>query len=481
MIARMNALNDLTTEVRFRERMRGYDFEEVDSYVKTVSRATAQAAEQISELQQRLAQTESHSSDYEGVPETREMLLRTLVLAQRTADAAVSEARSEAKSITDFAQERAAKRVSEAEAAANERLRSSEERAVQTLAEAEENCQLILAEAKRTAAAELATERARKMEEIQALDATRAELEAATTAIQARLENERSQLRSLSVSFQSFVEQFEPVADAVEPGEETAWAYDLIEVAADAEAPEAGAGEPAAEPQALADADSPGESVLEFPPDPGDRPQAATEDPGDRPQAATEDPGDRPQAATEDPGDRPQAAKKTPAGPKRRKILSRTRWPRTRWPRPLCPIFPRSDGPKRPPTALRAAPRHPNRFPNPHGTRVAWSPGLAGAARSTGSRRACTPATSLRLWPRPPCIHATPTAPNSSMSRPRMTTSSSSNSAGSSAATPPCPTRTLLWPPSSTTMRALGAAVGSASGLDHRTRLNRCYNRESFV
>ena len=282
----MNALNDLSTEVRFRERMRGYDFEEVDSYVKTVSRAAAQAAEQISELQQRLAQTESHSSDYEGVPETREMLLRTLVLAQRTADAAVSEARSEAKSITDFAQARAAKRVSEAEAAANERLRSSEERAVQTLAEAEQNCQLILAEAKRTAAAELATERARKMEEIQALEATRAEVEAATTAIQARLENERSQLRSLSVSFQSFVEQFEPVADAVEPGEETAWAYDLIEKDADAEAPEAGAGEPAAEPRALAGADSPGESVLEFPPDPGDRPQAAAEDHDGMSQAA---------------------------------------------------------------------------------------------------------------------------------------------------------------------------------------------------
>ena len=191
MIARMNALNDLSTEVRFRERMRGYDFEEVDSYVKTVSWAATQAAEQISGLQQRLAQTESHSGNYEGVPETRELLLRTLVLAQRTADAAVSEARTEAKSITDFAQQRAAKTVAEAEAAANERLRSSEERAVQTLTEAEENCQLILAEAKRTAAAELATERARKIQEIQALEATRAELEAATTAIQARLENER--------------------------------------------------------------------------------------------------------------------------------------------------------------------------------------------------------------------------------------------------------------------------------------------------
>ena len=282
MIARMNALNDLTTEVRFRERMRGYDFEEVDSYVKTVSRAADQAAEQISELQQRLAQTESHSGNGEGVRETREMLLRTLVLAQRTADTAVSEARSEAKSITDFAQERAAKTVAEAEAAANERLRSSEERAVQTLAEAEENCQLILAEAKRTAAAELATERARKMEEIQALEATRAELEAATAAIGSRLENERSQLRSLSVSFQSFVAQFEPVADAVEPGEETAWAYDpvekVVEEVADAPVPGAGAEEPATEPQRLAEADSPGESVLKFPPDPGHGPQAAAED-----------------------------------------------------------------------------------------------------------------------------------------------------------------------------------------------------------
>ena len=300
MIARMNALIDLTTEVRFRERMRGYDFEEVDSYVKTVSRAAAQAAEQISELQQRLAQTESHSGNAEGVPETREMLLRTLVLAQRTADAAVSEARSEAKSITGFAQERAAKTVAEAEAAANERLRSSEERAVQTLAEAEGNCQLILAEAKRTAAAELATERARKIAEIQALEATTAELEAATAAIGARLDKERSQLRSLSVSFQSFVEQFEPVADPVEPGEETAWAYDSVQEDADAEAPEAGAGEPAAEPQALADADSPGESVLEFPPDPGDRSQASAEDHDGISQASAEDHDGISQASAED-------------------------------------------------------------------------------------------------------------------------------------------------------------------------------------
>lgn len=270
MIGCMNALNDLTTEVRFRERMRGYDFEEVDSYVKAVSRAVAQGRDHISDLQQRMAQTESRGGNGDGLTETREMLLRTLVLAQRTADTAISEARAEAKSITGSAQARAAKTVAEAEAAANERLRSSEERAAQTLTEAEANCQLILSETKRTAAAELAAERSRKIEEIKALEATRADLEAATDAIEARLDGERSQLRSLSASFQSFVEQFEPVTD---PGDSTG------------EAPEAGgsnqhmetvgstmpgAGEFVAERVDEADQDAREEPAVEFSPDPGD-------------------------------------------------------------------------------------------------------------------------------------------------------------------------------------------------------------------
>ena len=212
----MNALNDLPTEVKFRERMRGYDYEEVDAYVKAVSRVAVQAQDQMAELQQRLTQLESQAGKDEGVTEIRETLLRTLVLAQRTADSAVSEARSEAKSMTDSAQQRATKTVSEAETAANERLRSAEERAARMLAEAEENGQLIIADAKRTAAAELASERARAQEEIQALETTKRELETVMADIQARLADERNMLRGLSVSFQSFVEKFEPVADIAE-------------------------------------------------------------------------------------------------------------------------------------------------------------------------------------------------------------------------------------------------------------------------
>ena len=288
----MNALNDLTTEVRFRERMRGYDFEEVDSYVKAVSRAVATGRDQISDLQQRLAQTESHSGNGDGLNETREMLLRTLVLAQRTADTAVSEARTEARSITDSARERAAKTVAEAEAAANERLRSSEERAAQTLAEAEENCQLILSEAKRTAAAELAVERARKIEEIDALEATRADLEAATAAIQARLDNERWQLRSLATSFQSFVEQFEPVAD---PGDSTG---ELTEAGSPARETEVygttmpGPGGMAAELGDRADPAVLEEPAVEFSLETGGEAPAAEQNPSEGAPAAEQDPGE---------------------------------------------------------------------------------------------------------------------------------------------------------------------------------------------
>ncbi len=207
----MNALSDLATEVKFRERMRGYDYEEVDDYVKQVSRAAVQAQDRIAELEHRLAQRESPEGSDDGDPEMRETLLRTLVLAQRTADSAVSEARSEAKSIIDSAQERAAKTVSEAEAAANERLRSAEERAALMLAESEENGQLILAEAKRTAAAELATERERAQEELRDLEASKAEMTTVVAEIQTRLNSERDTLRGLSDSFQSFVDMFEPV------------------------------------------------------------------------------------------------------------------------------------------------------------------------------------------------------------------------------------------------------------------------------
>ena len=408
----MNALNDLSTEVRFRERMRGYDFEEVDSYVKAVSRAVTQGRDQISDLQQRLAQAEPHSGNGDGLSETREMLLRTLVLAQRTADTAIAEARTEAKSITDSAQERAAKTVAEAEAAANERLRSSEERAEQTLAEAEENCQLILSEAKRTAATELAVERARKIEEIEALEATRADLEAATAAIQARLDSERWQLRNLATSFQSFVEQFEPVTDPADPADAPAGPDgSALDMAAD-EATEPGEADPVAEAEDQADPDAQEESAMEVSPDPGDEDPAAEQasDAEAVEQASDEDPK---------PPSRPVTRIRPPSRPMTPKpstMPSRTRSPPTRSPPTRCPTFRRWDGPGRAQTRTTLLPA------------ASIRPGMRALSRPTRGRRIHTPATVPRPWLHRRRNRRRPAAQSSSTSRPRRTTSSSSNS-----------------------------------------------------
>lgn len=253
----MNALSDLAAEVKFRERMRGYDYEEVDNYVKTVSRVAAQARDRIAELEHRVAQLEARDGSDEGVTEIRETLLRTLVLAQRTADSAVSEGRSEAQSITDSAKERAAKTVSEAESAANERLRSAEERAARMLSESEESGQIIIAEAKRTATTELASERKHAQAELRDLETARGDLESIVAELQAKLDNERDMLRSLAVSFQSFVEKFEPAGDAdgdaAEGFEAVEDRADRPEAADDDQAVEAGA-----DPGAAAEPEPPG-------------------------------------------------------------------------------------------------------------------------------------------------------------------------------------------------------------------------------
>ena len=206
----MSALNNLAREVRFRERMRGYDYAEVDKYVQAVNQAVVEATAQIDELNDRLRQLESDGSREDEMIDTRDTLLRTLVLAQRTADAAVAEAHSEAKAITDAAQERAARTVWEAETAANARMRSAEERAAQVMAEGEENCRLIIAETKRTAAIEIAAERERWHQELQGLVAEKADLEATSARIRVRLEDERERLHNLMASFRAFVEEIDP-------------------------------------------------------------------------------------------------------------------------------------------------------------------------------------------------------------------------------------------------------------------------------
>ncbi len=88
---------DVNTEsirnVQFREKVRGYHPSDVDAFVASVAEAFERLERRVKETESRLAETESRAS---GSAEAEDSLRRTLILAQRTADAAVQEARDEA-------------------------------------------------------------------------------------------------------------------------------------------------------------------------------------------------------------------------------------------------------------------------------------------------------------------------------------------------------------------------------------------------
>ena len=102
-------------EVKFREKFRGYHPDDVDEFLE-------QVAEGITYLQGRLHEAQEGAgfdpSDPDAPIENNEALRRTLVLAQRTAELAVQEARHEAERIQSQARQHAETIVSRAEDAA---------------------------------------------------------------------------------------------------------------------------------------------------------------------------------------------------------------------------------------------------------------------------------------------------------------------------------------------------------------------------
>ncbi len=99
-------------EVRFAEQWRGYRTDEVDEFVEQVAEAFDQLEARVRECSARAAEAERRL--LERGPD--EDLSRTLVLAQRTADAARREAQAEADALVGAARERARAMVEEAEA-----------------------------------------------------------------------------------------------------------------------------------------------------------------------------------------------------------------------------------------------------------------------------------------------------------------------------------------------------------------------------
>lgn len=113
-------------EVEFREKMRGYHPEDVDQFLEQVAAGIEILQDRLRQAVERAQRAESAAAESGGADET---LRKTLVLAQRTADMAVQEAR-----------EQAARILASAEQQAQSVLTEAEERGRQTLEETIAEC-----------------------------------------------------------------------------------------------------------------------------------------------------------------------------------------------------------------------------------------------------------------------------------------------------------------------------------------------------
>ena len=112
-------------EVEFRQAWRGYDEEEVDELLERVAAGLEDFERRIREATERAVRAEQRAS--EG-GDTDETLRRTLVLAQRTADAAISEANERAAQLVSDAESKAVALVADADAEARRITEESESR-----------------------------------------------------------------------------------------------------------------------------------------------------------------------------------------------------------------------------------------------------------------------------------------------------------------------------------------------------------------
>ncbi len=99
-------------EVEFREKMRGYHPEDVDQFLEQVAAGIEVLQDRLRQATERVQRAEQAASDTSATDDT---LRRTLVLAQRTADMAVAEAREQASRIIVSAQQQADSIVADAE------------------------------------------------------------------------------------------------------------------------------------------------------------------------------------------------------------------------------------------------------------------------------------------------------------------------------------------------------------------------------
>jgi len=178
----MDVTPQVINEVEFHQKMRGYDPDEVDDFLERIAVAFEQLQERIRSAEQRAVAAEQRAAEVTRTPaaagpseaEETETIRRTLVLAQRTADAAVKDAQDEARRI----------------------LESVQEQAQRQQAEAQEQARKLVVDAEAEARKSGDETRQRLIKEIITLEETRDALRADHGILERHLDEQRLRLRS---------------------------------------------------------------------------------------------------------------------------------------------------------------------------------------------------------------------------------------------------------------------------------------------
>lgn len=181
----------LIEEAEFRETRKGYDRDQVDDFLEEAAASVAKLLSQLAETRQRAEAAEARLAaaadgdfataasagpagpDPKALEANTDELKRTLVLGQRTADAAIREARAEAARLQAEAKDKSSRQVAEAET-----------RARQTVIDADREAEQLRTEAQ-----------SRLLSEVQALEGIREELRSDADLIDRYVEEQREQLR----------------------------------------------------------------------------------------------------------------------------------------------------------------------------------------------------------------------------------------------------------------------------------------------
>jgi DivIVA domain-containing protein len=243
-------------EVEFREKMRGYHPEDVDQFLERVAAGIEVLQDRLRQAIERAQRAEQAATEAGG---NDDALRRTLLLAQRTADLAVQEAREQAARVVAGAEQQAQALLGDAEQRVHAQVTEAERRAQSLLSDSERRAQSLVGEAEQRARRGHEDALVEVRAELAKLEATRQRLQMDVDAMTRWVAEHRGQLRAALEDALTMVEHIDiapPPASGVPYPVEAQAPSPSIVAAAPAPAPA-----PAPGPAASAEAPSPAGAV----------------------------------------------------------------------------------------------------------------------------------------------------------------------------------------------------------------------------